>query len=690
MLFCYQIHISSFQNRTIWAWLMASMLLLAPSIASAQAIYPEDGWWWNPDEPGRGYLIERQGDAVFMTSFHYSDVGEPEWLTITGDYVPDPDSESIIGTMTGEVLRYTDGQCIGCDYTDPMSSISTQDPATLTFYSNQAATLEWSQEAVDIERFFWGWEDSVTQLEGDWILVTKPLEGEPTAVLATISGSAAITYILDDEGVELGSIEVVEGLPLLSINSMAESLPILVPETNRLFAGSAVGESDVIMGLRIDDLPLVYENADAGFQTPDWTAATHSKSVDPNFTEVFDDNQVKRLDFVVTPERWQSMLDDMTSSYGEFGRPSNGGLVDAEDPIFVPAEVFYNGKQWYRVGIRFKGNSSLQSSWQQGILKLSFKLDFDEFEDDYPQIDNQRFYGFKKFSLKNNYDDESFLREKVTSDVYAESGVPVSHTAFYTLYVDHGNGPEYFGLYTLVEEVDGPVIDTHFSSDDGNLYKPEGYGASFIENSFAEEYFEKKTNEDEEDWADILAMFSALHDASYSSDPAGWRAGLESTFDVDAYLKYLAVNQVIQNWDTYGRMTQNYYLYNNPENSKLTWIPWDHNEALQEGKMGGALQLDFSNIQSGGWPLIEKIYADDTYRAIYNSYISQVINGPFENSTIQARYDDYAALVRSYAEAERSGYSFLETTSDFSNAIAELKAHAASRTAAVESYLNGQ
>ena len=34
-------------------------------------------------------------------------------------------------------------------------------------------------------------------------------------------------------------------------------------------------------------------------------------------------------------------------------------------------------------------------------------------------------------------------------------------------------GPEYFGLYTLVEEVDGEVLDTQFASDDGNLYNPE-------------------------------------------------------------------------------------------------------------------------------------------------------------------------------------------------------------------------
>jgi len=680
----------SFQKYLTQVVFLACMLLLTPFTANAQAIYPEDGWWWNPEESGRGYLIERQEDTIFMTSFHFSDLGEPEWLTITGDFIPDNESESIIGTMTGEVYRFTDGQCIGCEYTPPISSLSVQDPAILTFYSNQSATLEWSRETVDIERFFWAWEDSVAQLDGNWVLVTIPVEGDPTAVIASISDSESSTYIMDSAGVELGSIEVVEGNVMLLMNNLDEPLPLLVPETKRFFAGSVNGESDVIVGLKIDDLPVVNANTEAGFDTPDWTDETHSKSADPNYAEVFDDGQVKRLDFVVTPERWQSMLDDMTNTYGDFGQPSSPGLIEAEDPIFVPAEVFYNGKQWYRVGIRFKGNSSLQSSWEQGILKLSFKLDFDEFEDDYPEIDNQRFYGFKKFSLKNNYDDESFLREKVASDVFAGAGVEVSHTAFYTLYIDHGNGPEYFGLYTLVEEVDGAVLDTQFASDDGNLYKPEGDGATFIENSFDEEYFEKKTNEDEEDWSDIMALFSALHDDSYSSDPAGWRAGLESIFDVDAFLNYLAVNQVIQNWDSYGIMTQNYYLYNNPENALLHWIPWDHNEALQEGKMGGALNLNFSNIQTGGWPLIEKIYADDTYRAVYNDYLSQVINGPFETSTIQAKYDNYSALVQPYAEAERSGYSFLESTNDFTRAINELDAHAVSRATAVNSYLNGQ
>lgn len=440
------------------------------------------------------------------------------------------------------------------------------------------------------------------------------------------------------------------------------------------------------------DTTIETTQTDTDFEATDWTEATHSKSADPDHDEVFSDTEVKRLDFVVTSERWQSMLDDMTDTYGTFGSGGSSSLIDTdEDPIFVPADVYYNGIQWYRVGIRFKGNSSLQSAWQNGILKLSFKMDFDEFEDDYPQIDNQRFYGFKKFSLKNNYEDSSFVREKVAADVFKNAGVAVSHTAFYQLYVDHGDGPEYFGLYTLVEEVDGEVLDTQFSSDDGNLYKPEDEdGSQFIEGTFTESAFEKKTNEDEADWSDIIALFAALHDDTRTSDPATWRSNLEAVFDVDVFLKYLAVNGIIQNWDTYGVMPHNYYLYNNPDNGKLTWIPWDNNEALQEGKNGGALNLDFSDLDSSEWPLIAKIYADETYKAQYDAYLQEVIEGAFNPSIIQATYDTYSSLIESYAVAERSGYSFLGSnkSSEFTRAISELKSHATSRESAVEGYLD--
>jgi spore coat protein CotH len=36
----------------------------------------------------------------------------------------------------------------------------------------------------------------------------------------------------------------------------------------------------------------------------------------------------------------------------------------------------------------------------------------------------------------------------------------------------------------------------------------------------------------------------------------------------DVFLKYLAVNGIIQNWDIYGLMVHNFYLYNDPDTEK--------------------------------------------------------------------------------------------------------------------------
>tara|TARA_R110001592_G_scaffold363372_2_gene686311 strand:- start:196041 stop:196664 length:624 start_codon:yes stop_codon:yes gene_type:complete len=155
--------------------------------------------------------------------------------------------------------------------------------------------------------------------------------------------------------------------------------------------------------------------------------------------------------------------------------------------------------------------------------------------------------------------------------------------------------------------------------DDGNFYKPEDGSANFVDGTFSAEDFQKKTNEDDEDWSDIIALFGALHDDTASTDSAAWRENLEAVFE-DEFLKYLAVNEIIQNWDTYGSMPHNYYLYNNPDTGQLTRVPWDNNEALQTDKQGGALALDFANMNDSGWPLIARIYADEVYRARYDTY----------------------------------------------------------------------
>ncbi|NCP84733.1 MAG: spore coat protein [Bacteroidetes bacterium] len=443
----------------------------------------------------------------------------------------------------------------------------------------------------------------------------------------------------------------------------------------------------------------VLEFNDTDFTPDDWTEDTHNKIKDPFYDEVFDSTQVKRLDIVINLDRWQLMTENMTNLFGTFGvstntgagggpPPAAGAIDDTEDPLFVPADVFYKGKQWYRVGVRFKGNSSLQSTWSNGNLKLSFKLDFDQFEDIYPQILNQRFYGFKKLSLKNNYDDKAFIREKVGADIFRRAGLVVSQSSFYTVYVDFGNKPVYFGLYTLVEEVDDTVIKEKYKNNNGNLYKPENAGSSFALGTFSEKDFEKKTNEELADWSDIKQLFSVLHNANRTTNASLWRQNLDAIFDTDVFLNYLAVNTAIQNWDTYGRMQHNYFLYVNPKSNKFEWIPWDNNEALQFGKMQGSLNLDFSNLQSDSWPLIEFLYNDPVYKAKYDAYLKNVVENAFNADEISAVYNRYASLIKEFATSEQRGYTFLANTSEFQQAISTLKSHVVSRNQAIQNYLN--
>ena len=89
-------------------------------------------------------------------------------------------------------------------------------------------------------------------------------------------------------------------------------------------------------------------------------------------------------------------------------------------------------------------------------------------------------------------------------------------------------------------------------------------------------------------------------------------------------------------------MTHNYFMYNDPATGKLTWIPWDNNEALQTGKQGGSYALDFSGLNAASWPLIGYIYQDDVYQAQYDAYLQEVIDGAFNVSTIQSTYATYS------------------------------------------------
>jgi phospholipase C len=52
--------------------------------AAPQAGAPQSGWWWNPNESGRGFAIEFQSNAIFIAGFMYAANTTPIWYLSTG------------------------------------------------------------------------------------------------------------------------------------------------------------------------------------------------------------------------------------------------------------------------------------------------------------------------------------------------------------------------------------------------------------------------------------------------------------------------------------------------------------------------------------------------------------------------------------------------------------------------------
>jgi len=403
-----------------------------------------------------------------------------------------------------------------------------------------------------------------------------------------------------------------------------------------------------------------------------WTYASHCKGADADYARLFDADAVHRIDITVSAANYaatQANLDDILGSSGQ-GGPGGGGADVDEEPMWVPVTVEYDGLTWWQVAMRYKGNSSLRSAYNSGVGKLSFRLDFDEYEDMYPELDDQRFYGFKKMTFSNGFNDPSLIRDKVAADIFRDGGVPAARGSFARIYVDFGEGPTYFGLYTMIEDVSNKMLDTQFDDDGGNLYKPDGDGARLA--SFVEGDMIKKTNEDDADFYDAEALIAAIN--ADRGDDAAWRAGLEAVFDVDRYLAYLALNQSMVNWDAYGWMTHNYYLYNDPSDGRFTWIPWDLNEAMLD-RSGGMAQNSTSVLLdeiSSQWPLIRNVLDDDVYAARYRQELENAAVGAFAEDTVAARMQAAHDLIAPWvvgADGEQSPYTFLRNDAEFEDSV---------------------
>lgn len=268
---------------------------------------------------------------------------------------------------------------------------------------------------------------------------------------------------------------------------------------------------------------------------------------------VFPKDKVVDVKITIDPEDFQDMLDN----------------ASAEE--YKPASVNYNGQQIDNIGIRTKGNLSLRSVVQMSDSdRYSFKLSFNEYV-------NQTLGGLEKINLNNNYSDASYMREYLAYELAETMGLPTPKYSFVNIYI---NG-ELWGFYLAVEQIGTAYLERHFDHAYGALYKGvmTGTGSDLMWLG------------DDPDLYTGLELKSKSHNGNVLTDmldELNHGTDYESVLFVEEALKYIALNVVTNNTDSYiGGNKQNYYLYE--EDGVFSILPWDYNMAF--GGLGGGMGM---------------------------------------------------------------------------------------------------
>ncbi len=371
---------------------------------------------------------------------------------------------------------------------------------------------------------------------------------------------------------------------------------------------------------------------------------------------VFDDSEVPRVDILIDDASLQEILAWENLQNNE------------EYPATFIFTTSTSKDTVENIGFRLRGNTSRTAA------KKSFKVSFNSF------IKGQKFEGLEKLNLNGEHNDPSIIRSKLCWDLFRWAGVPGARSNHVALYINN----EYRGLYINVEHIDEEFVQKRFSNDSGNLYKclypadlqykgdnPDVYK----EVIYDRRAYDLKTNTEQNDYSDLATFIKAI---SFNSGSA-FECELERVFDVDNYLKVLAIDILTSNWD--GQLNKNnFYLYNNPCTGKFTFIPYDLDNTLGIDWFG----VDWPNTTLYNWysytwddrPLMEKVLARPEYRNRFSFYMREIIDNYFNPDYLNPYLSEKKNLIASfrdddtYAE-EDYGWNFVDFLNSYENALGE-------------------
>lgn len=142
-------------------------------------------------------------------------------------------------------------------------------------------------------------------------------------------------------------------------------------------------------------------------------------------------------------------------------------MDNASNEEYKSCNVTINGETYYNVGIRPKGNSSLSSVVSsEETDRYSFKIKFDKY------VDGQTYNGMESIVLNNMIEDNTYMKEYISYDLYDFMGIAVPEMSYSNIKVNNEN----WGFYLAIEVIDERYLENNFGTTEGNLYKPETMG----------------------------------------------------------------------------------------------------------------------------------------------------------------------------------------------------------------------
>ena len=301
----------------------------------------------------------------------------------------------------------------------------------------------------------------------------------------------------------------------------------------------------------------------------------------PPANELYRTDVVPRIDITIPPDSLAAIFADVTSDYeyhASFAYTAPGYSVSGVE-----------------VGFRLRGNTSRNSG------KKSFKISFNSF------VSGTRLQGVKDLNLNGEHNDPSIMRARIAWELAQDAGMPAPRVNHVRLFI---NGQP-FGLYANIEHLNDDYVEHRFARDAGNLFKclwpadlanlgtdPNSYKLM----SGGRKVYELKTNEAADDYSGLARFVTALH-ATTSTQAL---CALDSVFNVNSYLKWLAWEVTTGHWDNHSFNKNNFYLYEDPASGLIEFISYDADNTFGVDwfNINWATQSPF---QFGTYPLYTKI-----------------------------------------------------------------------------------